>query len=274
MGSELHVKSIVGQGTTFWFDIEFPVIDEHLVENSVQPRHPRITGFEGHTRKILLVDDNGRNRALLKDALSPLGFDIVEASTGHEALDAMKAFHPDLILMDLLMPGMDGFEATRRIRELEARYSILDTGIERAATSIQHPTSSIQHPIIIGVSASVSAQIQQESIEAGCNDFLAKPIQMDELLEKIQLHLNLTWKYAEAITSATQEEIVPPPQEKLVKLYQLARVGNVIRLREHLQELIMSDAQFLPFANKISQLADDLQLDEMEQFIQKYLEET
>ncbi len=129
-----------------------------------------IVGYKGEKRKILLVDDNEKNRAVLKDMLLPLGFEIAEAINGQDALAKSTIFYPALIFMDLVMPVMDGVEATRQIRQISALEGI----------------------IVIGISASTLEAKRQMSLQAGCNDFLAKPIHIDELLECLQTHLRLS----------------------------------------------------------------------------------
>jgi CheY-like chemotaxis protein len=134
--------------------------------------------------------------------------------------------------------------------------------------------------IVIGISASVYPQTRQENIAAGCHDFLAKPVHIDELLEKLRIHLELEWQYKEydevvkPLTLSQQGEIIPPSPEQLSKLYQLARMGNVIRLREQLQELTASEPRLAPFEIKISELANQFRLDEIEECIQQYMKKT
>jgi two-component system sensor histidine kinase ChiS len=256
MGSELQVTSTVGQGSTFWFDVHLPEVTDLTADTAKISRH--VVGYKGKPRTILLADDKPENRALIIDMLAPLGFDIVEAVNGHDALDKAQTCHPDLLLIDLVMPVLDGFEVIRRIRQLPA---------------------PINEVVIISISASVFQETQQESTAAGANDFLGKPVHLEELLEKFQTHLNLEWTYEEPgepqelIQPSVQEEIVPPPSEELLTLYQLVRTGDVIRLREHLQEFTASDPQFAAFGARISQLADAFRLDDIERFIQQYMED-
>jgi predicted ATPase/signal transduction histidine kinase/DNA-binding NarL/FixJ family response regulator len=345
MGSGLHVKSTVGQGSTFWFDIELPVIggcrpfDNTLRHYSGQAqdrlkggaylerRHleRHILGFRGKKRKILVVDNNTENRAFLRDILSPLGFEIAEACDGREALNKLvianeaKQSPPDLILMDLVMPVMDGLEATRRIRAEEqkldtgysilgAGYSILDTSVEHPtssdqhpassdqhpassdqypassdqypASSGQHPASSIQHPVIIAVSASAFETTKQESLAAGCDNFLAKPIQLNELLEHIRHYLGLTWIYADTPEPVSEKShtseaatLIVPPQEILLKLLEYAESGYINDIQTSIAELKASDSKFFPFAEKIEQFADDFQVERIIELLKASLKD-
>jgi CheY-like chemotaxis protein len=171
MGGELQVKSTPGQGTTFWFELTLPVTMQEQAANGLQ-MVSHIIGYKGMERKILIVDDNKENRALLKDILSPLGFALMEAGNGQEALHATTQFIPDLILMDIFMPGMNGVEATHHLQQVSGSHTV------------------------IGLSA--SPQTQQGSLAAGCSDFLVKPVQIDQLLTCVGRHLQLEWEYIES----------------------------------------------------------------------------
>jgi signal transduction histidine kinase/DNA-binding NarL/FixJ family response regulator len=254
MGGELQVRSTPDQGTTFWFAIALPVVTDVTVSSLQSTQH--IIGYKGEPRKILIVDDKAENRAILQGLLLPLGFEIAEAVNGRDGLDKAAVWKPDLILMDLVMPVMDGFEAIRQLR--------------------QHPT--LREVIVISISASVLPKTQQESSEAGSNNFLAKPVRLEELVDKFQEHLQLEWTYAETAQSQTPEPaepdtIIPPPQDVLVTLYELATIGDLIGLRERLQILIAADPQLTPFGTRITHLANELQMEEIEHVIQHYMQE-
>jgi CheY-like chemotaxis protein len=113
MGGELHVESQLGKGSRFWFDLVFP---EALEWSDLTP--PVIVGYQGPRRKILVIDDHKENRYVLAEILKPLGFEICEAGDGLEELEKVHEFKPDLIITDLVMPVMDGFEFIRKIRKL------------------------------------------------------------------------------------------------------------------------------------------------------------
>jgi len=116
-------------------------------------------------KRILVVEDNLDNRRILVYRLKRIGdFEIVEAGNGREALEAVESEAPDLIFMDLKMPVMDGWEATRRIRSLEAGKVIP----------------------IIALTAQAMAGDEQKALAAGCDDYLAKPI-VDPTLVRVKL---------------------------------------------------------------------------------------
>jgi len=257
MGGSLAVKSVLGQGSTFWFDLLLPPVQENTQLNAFSEQ--RIKGFKGQARKILIVDDEVVTRSILVNFLSPLGFDVRQVTNGQEAIDKALDYQPDAIFMDLVMPVMDGFETTRHIR----RYP------------------QLKEVIIIAASASVFEQHRQESLAAGCNDFVAKPIKTGELLEKLRVHLKLEWLYEN--DAAEQEETVMPtdktsrpaygPAQKIGKqLYELAMRGNVIGLLEQAAQLEQQDHKLLAFVTEVKRLADAFRLKELSEFIKSYLE--
>ncbi|MBD3307426.1 PAS domain S-box protein [candidate division KSB3 bacterium] len=253
MGGELHVESTVGQGSRFWFDATFPD-SEHDVRRHETSYRPSIKGFRGTTRKILLVDDREENRAVLKDMLLPLGFEIFEAVDGHDAIDQARSYRPDLILMDLVMPNMDGFEATRHISR----------------------TPDLDPIVIIGISASAFEDTREKCLAAGCQDFLVKPIADVRLYDILQTHLPIEWIYhdenAATPTAPPAEAMLPPSQAELSHLNNLAMIGDIMAIRDEIQKLEQGDPTFHAFAAKMRQLADALNLSEIQRVIQTYLE--
>ncbi len=169
MGGEIKVKCKPGQGSRFWFDLSFPIVDVEVKEKPVQ--YQKITGYKGTRQKVLVVDDNLENRLVLVNLLAPLGFEVTQAEDGRQGLAKAGEFHPDLILMDLRMPVMSGLEAVAAIRRIP--------GLKKIP--------------IIAASASVLPEDQEESRLAGCDGFLPKPVQFDELLKMLQEHLTLEW---------------------------------------------------------------------------------
>ena len=255
MGSRIHVESTEGAGSIFWFDLDLPEVKSGITAEVKSPQ--TIIGFRGKKNKILIVDDNDDNRIVLREILHQIGFDIREAINGQEALEKVKQFLPDLIIMDLLMPVIDGFETTRRIRTM----------------------SELQNISIIAISASAFEYIHQESLQAGCNDFLAKPVRIDTLLEKLRVYLELEWIYEEqhdeqiAPVVFKQETIIPPSRQELQALTEFVRIGDIMAIRDWVKEAEGSESKFSPFITKVDFFAKTLQIEELQQFIGQYMGE-
>lgn len=258
MGSELKVNSNVGKGTKFWFDLDLHTA-ENIFDNDevVEEKHsPQIIAYKGSTHKVLLVDDNKKNRSLLRDILLPIGFEIQEAVNGKDAIEKSKTFHPELIIMDLVMPIMDGIEATKEIRKIP----------------------SLEKVVVIGISASAIKGKKQMAFKRDCNDFIAKPIHIVELLDCIKRQLGIEWVYEEETESKIKkddgDELVPfiiPPREDLGILLKYAQTGHVTGLQNILEEIKRKDKQYIPFVNKIEGLAENFQFKQIDEIIQSYL---
>jgi two-component system, cell cycle response regulator DivK len=120
-------------------------------------------------KRILVVEDQPDNRRILRDLLGNAGYELIEAETGEEALTALEAQRPDLILMDIQLPVMDGYEATRRIRSKPELKSIP----------------------IIAVTSYALAGDEAKALAVGCNAYITKPFSPRALLAKVQEHLAL-----------------------------------------------------------------------------------
>jgi len=263
MGSKIHVQSTSGKGSIFWLDIDLAAVAQ-CSEVPSPPEKQRLIGFVGLKRKVLLVDDNEANRAMLNKMLSRLGFEIVQATDGEDCLHKALEFQPDLILMDLLMPLMDGWEATRRLRHLP----------------------QLKDTVILALSASVYETTRQESILAGCNGFLTKPIQTNELLESLRVHLGLEWVYEDgssakkrkAQTPKTASDlavadstIVSPACESVLTLLRLSSMGDIEAILEEIAQLENSDPKLVPFAHHLRQLTKGFQLKQIRVFLKQHL---
>jgi PAS domain S-box-containing protein len=252
MGSQIFVESTPGVGSTFWFDLDVP---EALT--STQPMSVKLTdniiGYSGSKRKILVVDDRWENCAVIINMLEPIGFELFEATNGQEGLEKAVECKPDLILVDLVMPVMDGHQMTRQLRQLPA----------------------FQDTIIIAISAHAFEADRQQSRESGCNDFLPKPVQSKELLNKIKTYLNLSWSYDD-VGRRTQKsdhssQMVIPPPEELVALYEAACSGDIEGVEREgirLQEL---SSEYILFAIRVLELAQAFEYEEIATLVDHYL---
>ena len=248
MGGQLCVSSQLDVGTQFWFELALPIVDDdHRV---AQVSRQSIIGIEGESPKILVVDDNLDNQAVLVDLLSPLGFIIKQANDGSEGLETATQWLPDAIITDLIMPEMDGFELIRRVRQ----------------------SSILKEKVIIANSASVYEADQKKSLAIGSDAFLPKPIQTETLLELLQQHLNLTWLYGDNIRETAEEElsqpIVLPPSAELEKLYELSLAGDIDELEKEITLLAKSDVKLQPFVAKIRAFFTEYQVDKLIEWLE------
>ncbi|MDM8559727.1 response regulator [Candidatus Parabeggiatoa sp. HSG14] len=261
MSGEIQVESLLGQGSTF--QIEFDVLEVSDVRSSLQIEVPIIVGFKGPPRKILVVDDVWENCSVLVKLLKPLGFEVKEASNGQDGIKKAIQWQPDLILMDLIMPIMNGFEASHRIKQI--------------------PT--LKNIVIIAVSASVFKKNKQESLEAGCDDFIVKPVHSEELLEHLRVYLNLTYIYdknGETITSkneeTTSQKNTSPIQglnaEQATTLFKITLRGDIDGIIKYIKQLEKEDEQLVPFAQQIYQLAEQLAIKKIRQIAKNYMPES
>ncbi|MDZ8032937.1 AAA family ATPase [Nostoc sp. DedSLP04] len=243
MGGEIQVKSTLGKGSVFFFDLDLPEVSQYA--DVVKKEQRNIQSFKGYKRKVIVADDRAENRAILVKMLSPLGFEIVEAADGHDCLNKAFELNPDCILMDLLMPQMNGFETTRRIRR----------------------SPELKNAIVIGTSASVFDFDLNKSKEAGCNDFLPKPIRITELLEKLQYHLKLEWIYEDGEKVSTenkqenfQQSLVAPSADEIAILLNLAMKGDLKGIVQQVERLEELDVKYAPFSLELRQLAKGFQV--------------
>ncbi|KAE8756041.1 response regulator [Paraburkholderia madseniana] len=260
MGGEFRVESRRGAGSAFSFELNVPVVAPQAV---VVPSEWAVSGYKGPRKTILVVDDVAANRAVAVDMLGQLGFDVVEAVNGFEALEKAKALRPALILMDVLMPGMDGLEATRRFREMP-EFGDLP---------------------IVAVSAGASGSDAAKSLAAGANAFLSKPVDLSRLLSQVAALLNIEWSdevpqtqaagagrtAVRAADPSVGSLIVPPPGE-IEALHHLARLGDMRAIVQHATHLTELDERYRPFADHLCQLAKDYRSKAILSFVEQYLE--
>ena len=249
MGGEIQVESEPGKGSRFFFEADFTQVEGTVEATSQDERLP--VGFNGELRRVLVVDDTEENRSVLMDLLEPLGFEIQEAENGEEALVLAADNRPDLILMDLVMPELDGFEATKQIRQ----------------------SSTLQDVVVIGLSASVFEEDRDQSLEAGCDDFVAKPLQASELLDKIANHLRLDWVYEEEEPQAYDEApLIAPPSDALAALYDFAQKGQIRGIKEEIDNLERMGGEYTPFVSQVKEMVEGFQLKELCDLLKQYLE--
>jgi len=226
MGGEMRVESQFGEGSTFSFDIAIEVVD------SVKPvakRPARVVAglaLGQAAYRILVVDDSRENRALLEQMLTRVGFEVRTVNDGQAAIDSFQSWQPDLIWMDIRMPGMDGIQVTQQIKNSDGPETI-----------------------IIAVTASVFDEDRVGILEAGCDDFVRKPFTEQEIFNMIAKHLGVTYVYDEPETQSksrknlSAEDLAVLPRDWVEKLNQAANRGRV----QPLQDLISQIATGYPW---------------------------
>lgn len=246
MGGQLEVESTSSKGTLFRIVIKLPEVAMSETESSEISR--QIIGYLGRRRKILLVDDKSINRRMLADILTPLDFRVSEAENGIAALNKVKIEQPDIILMDLVMPKLNGLSTTSRLKS--------QTGADKIK--------------ILAISASSYDYNQQQALAAGCDDFLTKPIKIDVLLEKLGKLLVIQWQYHETDESPPDElnqPLIMPDSTCLNELRELVIIGDIQGLIDKASTLGQSDDSLKPFAAKLKTLAEDFQIHKIRQFL-------
>ncbi len=188
MGGEISVSSTLGQGSCFQFTL--PV--QPTTKAKIHPKQPqqRVVGLAPGQPppRILVVDDQTDNRFLLVTLLELLELDTRDAATAEEAISLWQEWHPHLIWLDIQMPRIDGYELTRRIRELE-----------RDGDGGKLAPISPSRTIIIALTAQTSLRDRTHALDAGCDDFVSKPVQINVILTKLAAHLGLHYRYETGI---------------------------------------------------------------------------
>jgi signal transduction histidine kinase len=176
MGGNIKIASQVGKGTVITCEIPVRTVTPANADEFLQKvRKPRAIALAPNQPqyRILVVEDKWESRHLLVKMLSPLGFEVFEAENGQAGIEMWEKIEPQLILMDMRMPVMDGYEAIKRIR----------SDLKGQAT------------VIIALTASVLQAGKEIAMAMGCNDFISKPFQEEVLLEKIAEHLGVRYLY-------------------------------------------------------------------------------
>jgi CheY-like chemotaxis protein len=251
MGSDILVESRKSEGSTFWFDLDaVPVPSVSAVTHAAWV----VTGYVGPRMSVLVIDDVPTNRAVVVDMLGQIGFEMIEAASGPEALEKVRLKRPSLVLTDIVMREMDGLETMRRLRLLP----------------------DLANVPIIAISASPSGGDEQRSLTAGADAFVAKPIHLDTLLTQIAGLLKLTWTYAPLGEALVEPTAVTPclavPSHEMANLHRLARQGNMREIMLWAERITMLDERYSAFAAELRTLAKNYRTKALVQFVEQHLE--
>lgn len=206
MGGDITVQSQLGQGSTFSCQVQLSQIEEIDVLPASATRY--VIGLEPRqpTYRILIAEDNLENRQLMVKLLETIGFEVRTAENGSEAIDLWKDWRPHLIWMDIQMPIMDGYVATRQIRTLEGdrgdegdKEGKRDKGVFTSSPPSPSSPPSNSRTKIIAITANAFKNDQEASLQAGCDDYIAKPFSETILFDKMAHYLGVRYQYAEKI---------------------------------------------------------------------------
>jgi signal transduction histidine kinase/CheY-like chemotaxis protein len=226
MGGTITVSSTLGEGTIFKFDVKVRLAES--AENQTLESRPRVIALAPNqpTYRILAVDDRWESRKLLLHILSPLGFEVREAENGQEAVKLWDSWQPHLILMDMQMPVMDGYEATKQVK----------AHVKGQAT------------VIIALTASAFEEERSVILSAGCDDFVRKPLREEVLLDRIATYLGVHYVYEDL-----SQPTAPQPQEKIEALTSEALAVMPARWRKelHLAAKACNDEEILTLLEQI-----------------------
>ncbi len=249
MGGELTVHSTPGQGSHFSVRLFLPYVNAAVAASEL-PRRNRI-GYAGPRRRILLVDNEAIDREMLASVLTGLGFEVAQAASGYDCLAMVEGFQPQLVFMDLAMPGIDGWETLRRLRQ---------RGCPAQLAVISANAFDKGHDNDAGITS---------------EDFILKPIRVEELLDWIGLRLDIAWLFGEpappAANPAPPGELVLPPVDELAGLLEAAELGYVRGLRQELARLAALDAAYAEFVRVAGEHVRQFQFEALRELLHRGL---
>ncbi|MEA5566020.1 ATP-binding protein [Anabaena sp. UHCC 0399] len=247
MGGEITANSQVGIGTIFKFDIHTQQVRPDEVETAKSSQQVIALAAGQPKYRILVAEDKPEIRQIMIKLLQPVGFDVREVNNGEEAIAICKSWCPDLVWMDMRMPVMDGYEATKRIK-----------------TAIDSP------PVVIALTGSAFEEDRIVALSTGCDDFVRKPFRVEVIFDKMAEHLGVKYIYATEQTTQPQSAEIPVnelsnamlqmPAEWIEQLHQAARRVNSKHILQLIAEIPSSQAGL---AKTLTNLVNDFCFEEI-----------
>lgn len=263
LGGDIKVSGVEGQGAVFELTVWVkPATAFEMESHLPEPKVISLKYGQGAARhqpfRILVVDDHAENRALLQLLLERIGFGVKTAENGREAVDLWKKWRPQLIWMDMRMPVMDGYEATKTIH--------------RAAADRRQPP-----PVIIALTASAFDEDRDAVLAAGCHDFVRRPFRESEILNKLQEHLGVEFIYEPHKTASTRRSsscglsaeafksaIASLSRGAVNELRTAIELSDMDRMTQVVAEIRVDHGTL---ANKLKELVDTFQFDRLLAFL-------
>lgn len=217
LGGDIAVESEPGSGSTFQVRLMLARVDRPVVS---APSERRIVAYRGPRRTVVVVDDNAEHREMMRHMLQPLDFTVLTAVDGPDCLTLTEAIQPDLFFIDILMPGMSGWDLVKRLRG-----------------------RGVGVPLVM-LSANIGDGTNRSTRDAGHSDALAKPFALRQLLEKLEGHLRLEWVYEGEDRDAAERTARPvlksPGAAHVRELIGLGQIGHVRGIEIKLEALSRS----------------------------------
>jgi signal transduction histidine kinase/CheY-like chemotaxis protein/purine-cytosine permease-like protein len=245
MGGDVSVSSTLGKGSTFVVSLMLSRIEGAVFAQ--QAKAP-IIGYEGDTKTIMVVDDQPMHRRLMHDLLSPLGFTVIEAPNAKTCLDLIEDYLPDIFLLDVSMPDMDGLTLAQRLRDKKIKQAI------------------------VMISADAQEHHQVNDPQSSHNLYMVKPIKVQTLLDQLGNLLNITWRYAEEIENkmAIQQPTPLSPQrwhipkhDSINELISYAKIGYATGVISTLEKMDKENILDSALIQHCYQLAKNIRFDKI-----------
>ena len=223
---DIFVESELNRGSKFSLIFKYQISEAEDIVTNYQPRS--VVGIKSGQKniKILIVDDRFNNRDILMRMLSKIGFELKEVSNGFSALDIIESWKPDVILLDIVMPEMDGKEVIKRVKQLP---------------------DGDKYKIVV-LTASAMEDDKKEVIKLGANSFMRKPFRENEIMEEIKRLTGIEYIYEddtgekqESVDNLTNEylntELKKISSEKLEELKKQVIIGDIIGIKKIIFEI-------------------------------------
>lgn len=245
LGGDLKVQSTPGVGSSFSFEIEVEVLEKGAQKLDI---NTSIKGYTGKRKRVLIVDDNSNNRMFLEDLLVPLGFETSSVENGKQAIDILDDFKPDIVLMDLVMPIMSGYEAASVIRSSKLYNSI----------------------VLFAVTASIMKFTDEEKKLADFDYVIPKPVESSTLFYALEKYLDIIWVYTSM--EKEDESIFKVPGNKyLMELLKASEYHDYPGMEVILDKLLKLDREYTPFINTITSLMREYEMEKIYKMINEIL---